>query len=100
ACVRNQSAPMTPYLAEFFGTAILVLFGDGVVANVALARTKGNQGGWIVVATGWGLAVTLAVYSVGVFSGGHFNPAVTLGLAVIGKLEVSKVIGYLVAQFA
>jgi glycerol uptake facilitator protein len=91
---------MSPYLGEFVGTALLVLFGDGVVANVALARTKGYQSGWIVIATGWGLAVTVGAYSVGTISGAHLNPAVTLALAAIGKFESAKVAGYLLAQFA
>lgn len=89
---------MTPYLAEFLGTALLILFGDGVVANVVLAKSKGNGGGWIVVTMGWAMAVTVAVYSVGAISGGHLNPAVTIGLAAIGKFEVAKVGGYIVAQ--
>jgi glycerol uptake facilitator protein len=91
---------MSPYLAEFVGTAILVLFGDGVVANVLLARSKGQGSGWIVIATGWGLAVTLAVYSIGIISGGHVNPAVTIGLAATGQFEAGKVVGYLAAQVA
>lgn len=90
---------MSPYLAEFIGTALLIVFGGGVVANVALARSKAQNGGWIVVATGWGLGVTLAVYAVGAVSGAHINPAVTLGLAVIGKFPWSQVVGYLAAQF-
>jgi glycerol uptake facilitator protein len=91
---------MSPYLGEFIGTALLVLFGDGVVANVLLNKSKGNGGGWIVITTGWGLAVMIAVYSVGTISGAHLNPAVTLGLAAIGKFEAAKVPGYIVAQLA
>jgi glycerol uptake facilitator protein len=91
---------MNVYLAEFIGTAMLVLFGDGVVANVLLGKSKGQGGGWIVIATGWGLAVTMAVYSVGTISGAHLNPAVTIGLAVIGKFSLAKVAGYIVAQIA
>jgi glycerol uptake facilitator protein len=91
---------MSPYLAEFIGTALLILFGDGVVANVLLARSKGNNGGWIAIATGWGLAVALAVYAVGTVSGAHINPAVTLGLAAIGEFDAGKVAGYIMAQFA
>jgi glycerol uptake facilitator protein len=89
---------MNPYLAEFIGTALLILFGDGVVANVLLAKSKGQGGGWIVIATGWGLAVTMAVYAVGTVSGAHLNPAVTIGLAVIGKFAPAKVAGYIAAQ--
>ena len=91
---------MNPYLAEFVGTALLILFGDGVVANVVLNKSKGQGSGWIVIATGWGLAVTMAVYAVGTISGGHFNPAVTIGLAAIGKFPAAKVLGYIVAQIA
>jgi glycerol uptake facilitator protein len=89
---------MNPYLAEFIGTALLILFGDGVVANVLLGKSKGQGGGWIVIATGWGLAVTMAVYAVGAISGGHLNPAVTIGLAAIGKFAPAKVAGYIAAQ--
>ena len=89
---------MTPFTAELIGTALLVLMGDGVVANVLLNKSKGQNAGWIVVATGWGLGVALAVYCVGNFSGAHLNPAVTIGMAVIGKLEWAKVGGYLAAQ--
>jgi len=89
---------MNPYLAEFVGTAILILLGDGVVACVLLNKSKGQGGGWIVITTGWALAVALAVYSVGTISGGHFNPAVTIGLAAIGKFPAAKVLGYIAAQ--
>jgi glycerol uptake facilitator protein len=91
---------MSPYLAEFVGTALLILFGDGVVASVLLNKSKGNNSGWIVITTGWGLAVMIAVYSVGTISGAHLNPAVTLGLAAIGKFEAGKVPGYILAQTA
>ena len=91
---------MSPLLAELLGTAILVILGDGVVANVVLQRTKGHESGWIVITTGWALAVTLAVYSVGSISGAHLNPAVTLGLATIGTFPWSDVPGYIVAQVA
>jgi glycerol uptake facilitator protein len=91
---------MSPFLAELLGTAILVILGDGVVANVVLQRTKGHDAGWIVITTGWALAVTIAVYSVGSISGAHLNPAVTLGLATIGTFPWSDVPGYIVAQVA
>lgn len=91
---------MNPYLAEFIGTAILILFGDGVVANVVLNKSKGQGSGWIVIATGWGLAVTMAVYAVGTISGAFINPAVTIALAAIGKLSAAKVAGYIAAQIA
>jgi len=76
---------MTPFVAEIIGTMLLVVLGDGVVANVLLKRTAGNNGGWIVITTGWGLAVTVAVYSVGAVGGAHLNPAVTISFAVIGQ---------------
>jgi glycerol uptake facilitator protein len=91
---------MNVYLAEFIGTAMLILFGDGVVANVLLAKSKGQGGGWIVIATGWGLAVAMAVYAVGTISGAHLNPAVTIGLATVGKFAPGKVAGYIAAQVA
>jgi glycerol uptake facilitator protein len=91
---------MNVFVAEFVGTMLLVLLGDGVVANVLLNRSKGQNGGWMVVATGWAFAVTVAVYCVGVVSGGHVNPAVTLGLATIGQFKWSLVPGYILAQMA
>ncbi len=98
----TRAIVMSPYLAEFIGTALLVLLGDGVVATVVLHRSKGNGGGWIVITLGWGLAVAMAVYCVGRFSGGHLNPAVTLGLAAIGNIDFTwtKVAGYILAQMA
>lgn len=89
---------MSAVLAEMIGTMILVLLGDGVVANVLLNRTKGNNGGWIVVTAGWAFAVTVAVYCTTAISGAHLNPAVTLGLAAIGKFEWALVPGYIAAQ--
>jgi glycerol uptake facilitator protein len=89
---------MQAFVAELVGTMILVILGDGVVANVVLRRTKGNQGGWIVITTGWGLAVALAVYCVGRISGAHLNPAVSIGLAAIGQFEWSQVGPYVAAQ--
>jgi glycerol uptake facilitator protein len=89
---------MHPYLAEFIGTAILILFGNGVVANVLLAKSKGQNGGWIVITFGWGLAVALAVYAVGRISGAHINPAVTVALASIGAFEWALVPGYIISQ--
>ena len=91
---------MTPYLSEFIGTLMLVFLGDGVVANVLLKESKGEASGWIVITTGWGLAVAMAVYAVGRFSGAHINPAVTLGLASIGAFPWSYVLGYMLAQIA
>jgi glycerol uptake facilitator protein len=76
---------MNPYVAEAVGTMVLILLGDGIVANVLLARSKGQNSGWIVITVGWGVAVTVAVYSVGRISGAHLNPAVTIALATIGS---------------
>ncbi len=91
---------MTPVLGEFIGTAILILLGNGVVANVLLTGTKGQNAGWIVITWGWGMAVFVAVFTVAAFSGAHINPAVTVGLAIAGKFEWAKVPMYLLAQFA
>jgi len=90
---------MSEFVAEFMGTMILVLLGDGVVANVCLKGTKGNAGGWIVITMGWGLAVFVAVAITGEFSGAHINPAVTIGLAAAGNFAVAKVPLFLAAQF-
>ncbi|MBX2970559.1 MAG: aquaporin family protein [Cyclobacteriaceae bacterium] len=91
---------MSPYLAEFLGTLTLILLGDGVVASVVLKRTKSENAGWLTVVIGWGLAVTLAIYAVGQFSGAHINPAVTLALAYSGSFEWALVPGYMLAQLA
>lgn len=88
----------TGYLAEFVGTALLILFGNGVVANVVLARTKGNSSGFIVITAGWGLAVFIGAFCSAKYSGAHLNPAVTVAMALTGKLPVAKVAGYIVAQ--
>jgi glycerol uptake facilitator protein len=76
-----------PFLAELIGTAILVLLGDGVVANVVLNKTKGNGSGWIVITFGWGMAVFVAVFCVSRYSGAHLNPAVTIAAAVARQSE-------------
>jgi len=89
---------INPFLAEFIGTALLVMFGNGVVANVVLAKTKGNSGGWIVIATGWALAVFIGVFVAQASSGAHLNPAVTLAMAQAGKFAWSKAAGYFLAQ--
>jgi glycerol uptake facilitator protein len=91
---------MSALLAELFGTAILIILGDGVVANVVLQRSKGYNSGWIVIAAGWAFAVTIAVYCVTSFSGAHLNPAVTIALASIGTFPWTKVPGYIAAQIA
>jgi glycerol uptake facilitator protein len=89
---------MSPILAELFGTTILIVLGDGVVANVVLNRTKGHNSGWIVITAGWAFAVTIAVYCVTSISGAHLNPAVTIALASIGAFAWSKVPMYIAAQ--
>ena len=91
---------MHPYAAEFVGTAILILLGNGVVANVVLRETKGHAAGWIVITAGWGFAVFTAVLCVADFSGAHLNPAVTIGLAVGAGFEWNLVAGYIIAQMA
>ncbi len=89
---------MEVYLAEFVGTLILILLGDGVVAGVLLRESKAENSGWIVITFGWGLAVAIAVYSVGAISGAHINPAVTVGFASIGAFSWAQVPGYIIAQ--
>ena len=84
-------------LFEFIGTAILVLLGDGVVANVVLKGTKGQNSGWIVITIAWGLAVFIAASIAGPYSGAHLNPALTIGLAVVGKFS-GNICGYILAQ--
>lgn len=89
---------MNPYLAEFIGSAILILLGNGVVANVVLNKSKGQNGGWVVITLGWGLAVAMAVYAVGRISGAHLNPAVTIGLVSIGEFPWASAPGYIASQ--
>lgn len=91
---------MSPYLAEFFGTMLLIILGDGVVAGVVLKRTKSENAGWLTVVVAWGLAVTLAVFAVGDYSQAHLNPAVTIGLLVDGSFPSDLVVGYILAQMA
>jgi glycerol uptake facilitator protein len=85
--------------AETIGTALLILFGDGVVAAVLLNRSKAQNSDWIVIAIGWGLAVMVGAYAVGQFSGAHLNPAVTLGLWISGGTDGGDVPEYLVGEF-
>ena len=89
---------MSHFAAEIIGTAILILLGGGVVANVALAETKSFDAGWLTVCTGWGLGVALAVYAVGSISGAHLNPAVSIGLATAGLFEWKEVPTYIAGQ--
>jgi glycerol uptake facilitator protein len=85
--------------AEVIGTAILILLGDGVVAATLLNHSKAQNGGWIVIAWGWGMAVAMAVFAVGQFDGAHLNPAVTLGFAVIGNTPWGDVPKYIGGEF-
>ncbi len=89
---------MNAFLAEFVGTTLLVAFGNGVVANVVLSKTKGHNSGWIVITAGWAFAVFVGVFCSQRFSGAHLNPAVTLAMAAAGKFAWAKVGGYLLAQ--
>ena len=89
---------MTAFISELIGTAILIVLGDGVVANVILHKTKGNNGGLISITMGWGIADFVAGYITAAASGAHLNPAVTIALAAIGKFEWALVPTYLVAQ--
>ena len=89
---------MSTFLAELLGTMLLILLGNGVVANVSLNKSKGQGGGWMVIATGWALAVAIPVFIFGPISGAHFNPAVTLGMAAIGKFAWADVPLYILAQ--
>jgi glycerol uptake facilitator protein len=97
--LQNKETTMNVFTGELVGTMILVLLGDGVVANVLLAKSKGQNSGWIVIAAGWGFAVAIGVYIAGWASGAHLNPAVTVGLAAIGELELGKLPVYFAGQF-
>jgi len=83
------------FFSEVIGTGLLILLGDGVVAGVLLSKSKAENSGWIVITFGWAMAVAMAVYAVGQFDGAHLNPAVTLGLAVIGSTSWSNVPQYI-----
>jgi glycerol uptake facilitator protein len=91
---------MSPYFAEFIGTTLLILLGDGVVANCVLNKNKGFNGGWIVITFGWAMAVFVGVFVTASSSGAHINPAVTLALALAGKFAWCSVPGYILAQIA
>lgn len=89
---------MTSFIAEIIGTMLLLLLGGGVVANVVLKLTKGNNSGWIVITTGWALAVYVGVVVAAPYSGAHLNPAVSIGLAIAGKFSWYEVPAYILAQ--
>ena len=90
---------MSIFGAEVIGTALLILLGNGVVAGVLLNRSKAQNAGWIVITFGWGMAVMVAVFSVGQFSGAHLNPAVTIGFWVAGTIDGADVPKYLAGEF-
>ncbi len=85
---------------EMVGTGLLILLGDGVVAAVLLNKSKAQNSGWIVITWGWGMAVMVAVYAVGQFTGAHLNPAVTLGFWINGNIDGGDVPKYLIGEFA
>jgi glycerol uptake facilitator protein len=89
---------MSPFVAELIGTMFIILLGNGVVANVLLAKSKGQNGGWIVITFGWAIAVFVGVYSSATVSGAHLNPAISIALAAIGKFEWALVPSYILAQ--
>ena len=89
---------MTPFLGELVGTMLLILLGNGVVANVVLQRTKGHNSGWIVISFAWAMAVFVGVFISSAASKAHLNPAVTFGLAVAGKFGWGEVGPYILAQ--
>jgi len=92
---------MSPFIGEFTGTAFLIILGDGVVANVVLNKTKGQHGGWIVIAFGWAMAVFLGVYiSTKLGGSGHLNPAVTIAMTAFNNFDSSLLVTYIAAQFS
>ena len=92
---------MSPFLGEFIGTTLLIIMGDGVVANVVLNKTKGNNSGWIVIVFGWAMAVFLGVYvSTSLGGSGHINPAVTIAMVAFNNFDTTLLSTYILAQFA
>jgi glycerol uptake facilitator protein len=89
---------MNAFFAEFFGTAVIIVFGGGVVSNVLLNKTKGNNSGWIVIAFGWAVGVFTGILIAAPISGAHLNPAITLALVLAGKCELAKLPVYMSAQ--
>lgn len=90
---------MTPFIAELIGTAAMILLGGGVVANVVLNKTKGNNSGWIVITTAWAFAVFVGVTIAGPYSGAHLNCAVTIANYLLGKMDLMTSLSYILAQF-
>lgn len=97
-CLSYKTCFMSPYAAEFFGTMILILIGDGVVAGALLKQSKAENPGWLTIVVTWGIAVTLAIYAVGRISGAHLNPALTLALVFTGDFPASQALGYIASQ--
>ena len=91
---------MNAFIAEFIGTMFIILLGNGVVANVILPQTKGNGSGWMVITTGWAMAVYAGVVIAAPYSGAHLNPAVTIALALVGKFSWVRVPLYVLAQLS
>ncbi len=89
---------MSPFFAEFFGTAMIIVFGGGVVSNVVLNKTKGNNSGWIVITFGWAIGVFTGVLIAAPYSGAHLNPAVTLALVIAHKFSLTLLPVYVAAQ--
>lgn len=93
-----ETSLCTKFLFEFIGTAVLILLGDGVVASTVLKKSKGYNGGWIVITIAWGLAVMCGVFIAGPYTGAHLNPAVSIGLALAGVFPWTLVPTYIIAQ--
>lgn len=89
---------MSIFFSELIGTALLILLGNGVVANVVLNKTKGNSGGWIVITFGWAIGVFVGVFVAAKTSGAHLNPAVSIALAYIGKVSTDTLPLYFAGQ--
>jgi glycerol uptake facilitator protein len=96
---QTKTTIMNAFLGELIGTGLLIILGDGVVANVVLGKTKGQNSGWIVITFGWAMAVYTGVFVAAPYSTAHLNPAVTIGLAAAGKFDWTLVPSYILAQF-
>ena len=90
---------MQPFTAELIGTAMLVLFGNGVVANVVLAKTKGHNAGWLTISAGWGMGVFIGAFCAAAASGAHLNPAVSIAMVIAGEMTPALAAQYIAAQF-
>jgi glycerol uptake facilitator protein len=90
---------MNAFVAEFLGTLILILLGNGVVCNVVLAKTKGHEGGWLLINAGWAVAVFVGAACANAASGAHLNPAITIAQMALGKMSLANTVGYIAAQF-